>query len=62
MEAAELARIPCGKVSKALRSSMDPVRRLGFLFNGDPSGRFFGRPRSMIEDAPSDSWRRWPGV
>lgn len=54
------ARKPDGSVSKAFCSSADAVRREGlrFMVMGEPSGRFLGRPRSMIE--ASDSPRRCP--
>jgi len=63
---AEVAGMPDGRCSKALCSSEtlavdgDRLDFEGSRFIGEPSGRFLGRPRSMMEDAPSDSWRRWP--
>jgi hypothetical protein len=65
-DGASVARIPVGRFSKAFCSSVEGERRdleSGWgtgMAAGEVSERFFGRPRSMIEEAPSDSPRRWP--
>jgi hypothetical protein len=62
---AVVARWPEGRCSKAFCSSRRAADADGERLEvvrgmGDPSARFLGRPRSMIEAPPSDSWRRWP--
>jgi hypothetical protein len=63
---ASVARIPVGRFSKAFCSSVEGERRdlesgRGMVMGaGEVSERFFGRPRSMMEEAPSDSPRRCP--
>lgn len=66
MDGAEVAGKPEGRCSKAFCSSIvagsegERLDTEGLL--GEPSTRFFGLPRSMIEEPPSDSCRRWPWV
>jgi hypothetical protein len=62
---AVVAGCPEGRCSKAFCSSRRVADVEGDRFEierltGDASARFLGRPRSMIEAPPSDSWRRWP--
>jgi len=63
MDDAVVAGCPEGRCSKAFCSSMMAVVVEGERFEieylmGEPSVRFLGRPRSMIEEPPSDSCLR----